>query len=721
MKKTGIFILLYAFLISTYAQKYNPLLPPNTYQNADNPNYWKNKMPHPGYWQQDVHYRIKADIDEKTDIITASEKLTYWNNSPDTLTFVYFHLYQNAFQPGSYYDELHKVNKRKTVYGKYESQGKGTEILKLLVEGKEVQTELDNTILKVYLPRPLLPGESIEFDIDFKTYFDTGNVRRRMKVYTSWGYKHYNGVHWYPRISVYDRKFGWTTDQHLGKEFYGDFGTFDVELTFANNFIVEATGYMLNRDEMLPEELRAKLDIKNFADKPWNSPPSEIIPYDSLKRKTWKFHAENVHDFAFTADPTYRIGEAEWDGIKCYALVQEPHAAKWQNAAEYTAKIIQTFSEDFGRYTYHKMIVADARDGMEYPMLTLDGGWDPDYRGLFVHEIGHNWFFGQVGNNETYRAALDEGFTQFLTAWGLQKLEGDTIPRTPSPSKYKERFRKPYLNRVHNVYYGYISDAIREEDPPLNTRSDDFKNALGHGGGYRHVYYKTATMLYNLQYVLGDELFQKAMKHYFAQWKIAHPYFEDFRNSVIRYTHVDLNWFFDQWLETTKYIDYSVKRVKKLKEKDSYAITFERKGTMEMPLDFTATNYNNQKYHFHIPNNWYVKKTDATVLPKWTGWGILNKKYTARIDVPGGLKTVEIDTTKRLADVNYLNNSNYIPLSYQFDSRIYNRPDLYNYELFARPELWYNALDGLKAGIHFNGNYMRYKHVFTLTLWMNSG
>ena len=139
-------------------------------------------------------------------------------------------------------------------------------------------------------------------------------------MFNSYGSKHYNGCHWYPRIACYDRKFGWTTDQHLGREFYGDFGTYDVTLDFASNYIVEATGYLLNRDEVLPPDLREKLDIKNFADKPWGEKPSVIIPYEEGKRKQWRFYAENVHDFAFTADPNYRIGEAEWNGIKAYSI-----------------------------------------------------------------------------------------------------------------------------------------------------------------------------------------------------------------------------------------------------------------------------------------------------------------------------------------------------------------------------------------------------------------
>ncbi|MBL4624254.1 MAG: M1 family metallopeptidase, partial [Flavobacteriales bacterium] len=714
-----IFVLLYPFI--GIGQTYNALSKPNTYQNNDNPNYWKNKIPRAGYWQQDVHYIIKADIDETTDIITASQRLTYWNNSPDQLDFVYFHLYQNAFQPDAYYDNLQENNGIRPKYSVYEQQKKGTEIIKLTIAGNEVKTELDNTILKVWLDKPLKAGESIEFTIAFKTYFGGGSVRRRMKKFNSSGFTHYDGVHWYPRICVYDRKFGWTTDQHLGREFYGDFGTFDVELTFSSNYVADATGFMVNRNEMLPEELRKKLDIKNFATKPWNETASEITAYDSLAHKTWIFHAENVHDFAFTADPTYRIGEAEWNGKKCIALVREPHASGWQNAAEYTAKIIETFSNEIGMYTYHKMIVADAKDGMEYPMLTLDGGSDPGYRGLFIHEIGHNWFFGQVGNNETYRAALDEGFTQFLTAWGAEKIEGDTIVKNLPRSSYKQKYRKKELTRYRNVYYGYLRDAIKHKDPQLNTHSDAFNGAVRHGGGYGHVYYKTATMLYNLQYVLGDELFIAAMQNYFSEWKIAHPYFDDFRTSIINYTKVDLNWFFDQWLETTKTIDYGIKSIRRGTEENEFIITFKRSGRMQMPIDFNVTSRSGKTYTYHIPNTWFEKKTNATILPRWIGWDKLQPTYDASIIIPAGIDEIQIDTTNRLADINMLNNTNKFPVEFTFDHHVYNRPDNRYYELKTRPDVWYNGFDGLKAGLHMNGSYMNYKHQFDLNVWMNSG
>jgi aminopeptidase N len=542
------------------------------YTKESNPLGWHLRKPHAAYWQQDVHYTIAARIDEVENSITATENLEYVNNSPDTLREVFFHLYQNAFINVSYLRNLEKSNGVKARLGAREAAGLGIGITGLTVNGQTPVLELDNTILKVTLPGPLLPGASATFAMYFKTWYDRGTTRRRMQMYPAWGFMHYNGCQWYPKMCVYDQHSGWNTDQHLGKEFYGDFGTFDVSLDFPSNYVVEATGAIQNRNEVLPADLRAKLDIKNFAQKKWDETPSIITPYVKGERKVWRYKADNVHDFAFTADPSYRIATAYWKGIECVGIAQEPHAAGWQNSAELVAKIIQTFSEDIGMYGYPKMVAADASDGMEYPMLTLDGGRDPGYRGLLVHEIGHNWFYGMVGSNETYRAALDEGFTQFLTAWGLRKIDGDTVRVGKPKGWYRRRFApEPQLVQDRTVEHAYITDAANRNELPLETHSDNFHSALNHDGGYRQVYYKTATMLYNLEYTLGDSLFQRAMQHYFDQWKFAHPYFEDFRQSIIDYTGVNLNPFFDQWLITTKTIDYSVARVQQ--DGDSARIT----------------------------------------------------------------------------------------------------------------------------------------------------
>jgi hypothetical protein len=691
------------------------------YRSVTNPLYWKNRVPNEAYWQQDVHYNIKAEINDSTDILTGSEELTYWNNSPLDLPFVYFHLYSNGQNKDSHAADLYKNNDYHLKFGKYRSQNLGTVVESVIVDGQELRRELDNTILKVYLPRPLKPGGSITFKINFKTYFDKEAIRNRMKMFNSFGKKHYDVVHWYPRITVVDSKFVWNTDQHMDHEFYGDFGSFYVEMTMPNNYIADGTGVLINEQEVMPAELRKKADISNFLKKPFNSPPSTIIERDGSK-KTWKFSAINVHDFAFTADPNYRIGESNWNGVRCIALVQEPHAAGWYNATDIIAKTLEVNSYNIGTYHYPKMIVADAQDGMEYPMLTLCGGFDPGYKALLVHEMTHNWFQGMVGTNENYRAWMDEGFTQFYTADTYQYIDGPITKEARPTNSYLNRFTEPRRiidDRIYTPFYYNV--VMKNEQAILNTHADDFNGGIRHGGGYGQSYFKTAVMLKNLEYVLGRSIFDKAMRHYFNQWKFCHPYPEDFRNSFIQYTGIDLNWFFDQWLETTKTIDYKVGKVKR-KKNNIYEITFHRKGSMQMPIDFMVIDKNDSAHHFYIPNTWFEKPTTATVLPRWTGWGPkLHPTYTATVSVGNPIKNVVIDPSFRLADVDMTNNSKHERFNLAFDSKVYNAPDWKKYNARVRPGFWYNGYDGVKAGVVLSGDYLATKHVFELGGWFSSG
>ncbi|MFZ9431106.1 MAG: M1 family metallopeptidase [Bacteroidia bacterium] len=708
----------------------------NPYQSPNNPHYWKNKKPYEGYWQQDVHYTIKAILNDNAEIINGEETLVYTNNSPNTLTEAYFHLYQNAVQPGSLTDELYKQNRAKVTYGQYESQKLGTVIHNIQInpeetpikdephESQNIAFEIQNTLLKIKLPTPLKPGEQITFQINFTTYFDRGSIRRRMKVYDHHGYKHFNGVHWYPRICVYDRKFTWETDQHVEKEFYGDYGYFDVTLTLPNHYIAEATGTLVNKDEVMPMALRKQLDIANFKDKPIGSQPSVIVPPDGTY-KTWHYQAVNVHDFAWTADPTYRIGETTWNGVQCVAIAQENNAKGWQQTAQFTAKVIATYSRDFGLYNYPKIVCADAADGMEYPMITLDGGYYPSHQSLIAHEVGHNWFFGMVGSNETYRAALDEGFTQFLTAWCMRKLTKESQPE------------------LKRAFAGYMDDAIDGTDEILETHSNDFHSATGHGGGYKHVYYKTASMLYNLQYYLGDSVFLEAMKNYVEQWKFCHPYIEDFRNSIIQSTQTDLNTFFDQWFQTNKAADYSIKRITPLKQANYYRVTLQRNGKMVMPVDLdflispnttqsTINNNGNSNrnvsqsdifYAVTIPVTQYQKPGRYNLKP-WIGWDKLRPTYTFDIEMPvdGKVKQVWLDRSGRLADINRVNNVWRKRSEWQLDlGNGENTNYLGVYQGLIRPAVRYNVASGVLLGAKASGQYAGRKKQFMLGLWYAPG
>lgn len=696
----------------------------NDFQLPTNPHYWKNKKPYEGYWQQDVYYQIKAKLNDTQESIDGSEKLTYTNNSPNTLHQAFFHLYQNAVQPGSLVDELYRVNKAKVNYGLYESSQMGTIVHSIVINGKSVPFSIQNTLLKIELPQPLKSGESIDFYIDFTTYFDRGSVRRRMKVYDHHGYKHFNGVHWYPRICVYDRKFTWETDQHVEKEFYGDYGAFEVELDLPNHYIVEATGVLQNKAEAMPAALRRQLDISNFKETPIGSQPSVIIPATG-KRKKWQFHAVNVHDFAWTADPTYRIGEVDWNGVKCVAIAQENNAAGWQQTAQFTAKVIATYSRDFGMYDYPKIVCADAADGMEYPMITMDGGHYPSHQSLIAHEVGHNWFFGMIGSNETYRAALDEGFTQFLTAWCMRKLTKENQPE------------------LKRAFSGYMEDAIDGTDESLETHSNEFHSATGHGGGYKHVYYKTASMLYNLQYVLGDSVFLEAMKDYVSQWKFCHPYIDDFRNSITQSAQTDLNTFFDQWFISTKAADYGIKKITPLRpRRNLYRVTIARKGDMVMPIDIDflirpsgttqlANAPKNSKailasdvfYSITIPVNQYEKPGRFNLKP-WIGWDKLRTTYTFDIEMPveGELRQVWLDRSGRLADINRTDNVWKNRNEWRWDlGNGANTSYLGVYQWKGRPDVRVNGGSGLMVGGIVDGQYAGRRKQFELGAWAITG
>lgn len=695
MKNTFIILLFYLLYINTFAQAH-----------------------YESYWQQETKYTIEASIDTETDILSGHQHLIYYNNSPHELQKLYFHLYQNAFTPGSYLDNKQQNSAQPIPFGHYESEGKGIEVNNIRINGQAAVSRLDNTILEIILPKPLPSGDSLIIEMDFKTYFDLSASWRRMRVYKAYGVKNYNGGHWYPRISVFDRKFGWTADQHMVHEFYGDFGTYDVSLKLPEHYIVDATGLLQNREQAMPEELRKKLDISNFKDKPLFSAPSEVIPV-SEKMKTWHFKADKVHDFAFVASPLFRIGEVNWNGIICRSLAMEPHAARWQDAARLTADIIKLFSTDFGMYAYPKMIVADVQSGMEYPMLTMNSGLSPDYAYIFSHEIGHNWFFGAVATNETYRGALDEGFTQFLTAWALEKLALERTISSPPSKTFPDKFRKQNDLRYRTIFYRYYEDAFYEEGTRVNQHSDKFLTDELYGTVYRQTYYKTGSMLYNLQFVLGDSLFKSCVKHYYDTWKFRHPYTEDMRKAFINHSGVELNWFFDQWLNTKKTIDYAVSGVSK-SGKGKYNITLQRKGRMEMPLDVMVIFKNGDSTIYHIPNRSFVKQTNAIVLPKWFGWDKLHPEYTFTIASKSKINDVIIDPENRISDMNRMNNTWKCNSTYSFDWLITQPENPYRYEYYLRPSLWWNETDGLKAGIHISGSYMKELHKLEARILYNT-
>ncbi len=622
------------------------------YRSESNKSYWKNRKPHAGYWQQDVHYEISAELDpEHNSIKSNNYRLMYWNNSPYTLQEAYFHVYQNAFIPGSYYEQLWMDNGKKVKFGPLEKTGKGTLVEGVHVDGIPVKVQPANTVFKIELPKPLHPGDSTVITMQFTTWFDNGDMRRRMKVIEEDGHKTFGAVFWYPAICVYDQKFGWNTDQHLDKEFYNNFGSFDVRLKMPWHYTAEATGLLKNVP--LTEEELAKTRIPYIQDSLKTKSKTIKVPYldprDALRE--WHWQAINVHNFAFTAGPLFTRADTTYHGIQIVALARPETQGTWRQALPFVMDIIESGEKYFGPYLWPKIVIADVQDGMEYPMITFVGGNYPANKGLLTHEIGHMWFYGMVGSNETYRAAMDEGFTQFFTA-----IVMEDISRQKRGFFIHKDFGFPVNYQYTDAYYGYLSMRKSGLDARLNTHSSDFNEGIRQEGGYGQVYFKTATMLYNLKYVLGDTVFWDAMKYYFDQWNHCQPYLEDFRQAIISHTRVDLNWFFDQWLETTKFTDYGLVKGGYDPLRKKYQVLIKRYGAMQMPLDLSAVNTSNGVIKIHVPNTWYKKPDAGILMPQWYGWGKFNKYYLLEFESVLPIKYVVLDPSFSLADIDMSDN-----------------------------------------------------------------
>ena len=691
------------------------------YRSETNPYYWKNRKPHSAYWQQDVHYTIEASLNDSSDILQGQEEILYFNNSPFELTVLYFHLYNKAYTPGSYLTQLQSNQSQTLRFGKYRKKGLGTEVTSVSQLNQPLKTELDNTILKVYLKQPLKPGASVNLSLSFNTYFDREVVQNRMKMFQNGPNKHYDIVHWYPRLAVFDAQRLWNTDQHLNHEFYGDFGSFHIKLWLPNHFICEGTGDLINANQALPDSLRRRIDLKQFANRNPSDPVSQPIKPNG-QQKLWEFSAINVHDVAFSADPSYRMDEIKFKNTRCVVLVQEKNAPGWQNSVGFLYRLIESLDQNLGPYPYSKLIVADAQDGMEYPMLSLCGGLDPENRSLIIHECIHNWFQGMIGTNETYRAWMDEGFTQFFTSEIMEELEGRYLYPNTSKNSWIQSLSDPERVVDHFLYTPYYTQAIKREEPlVLNTHSDDFNSTTTPEVAYSQTYFKTGVMLKNLEYVLGRPMLRQVLREYIKRWSFCHPYPEDFKSCVTHASGQDLNWFFDAWLDSPKFIDYSIHSVKKLK-KDSTQIIIKRKGPMQMPIDLAIIDAEDSVNFYYIPNTWNQKPTDAHTAQRWIGWGTqLMPHYTLTVKSDQKIKNVIIDPSYRLADHYLPDNQWKHRILWELDLPVKKPLQWRHYVIRTRPALAYNGFDGLKPGIHMQGDYLQTYHAWEATFWISSG
>ncbi|MBI4548393.1 MAG: M1 family metallopeptidase [Ignavibacteriae bacterium] len=668
------------------------------------------------YWQQDVHYTIDASLDPKEHRIKGKETLVYKNNSPHVLDVAYFRLYWNLFTSGSYGQQLSERNK----YYYHDTTG-GIWVSKVAVieDGQELipQYLIDNTIMEVKLPTPLTPRGSATFVFEFEERVPEGGNR------TGHQGRDYNIAQWYPQIATYD-KHGWDKSQYLGPaEFYNEYGTFDVSITLPKSFTLGYSGVLLNPEEVYSDSIRQQLKasegnietvrVVDYSKKDWKGEDTVMV--------TWKFHAENVRDFAWSANEHYIWDVTHWSpglgepSVTIHALYFEDKAEFWKEAAQYGRHAIDFFSRHFGQYVYPNCFIVEGPEGggMEYPGITFIGHiGDKNNHSLFgvvTHEVGHNWYPMMIGSNETHYGFMDEGFTTFITALAVEDYYGRYNNEFEWTEWYQNLLCFPNDNEREGIQRGSIFLAKTGYEEPIATHIYRFTEGGLFGGS---IYGKTAAVMFMLQYVLGDSLFEAVMKEYYNRWKFKHPYPEDFYAVAMEVSGRDLHWFFDQWFHRTYKCDYGIGRFDyKVEKKNNQPIyktefTICRNGQAIMPLDVRIKLADNR---------------DTTIWIPVDRWMNTEAKNEVTVDLPAEPLCAEINPDGRILDMNRLNNtSSMLPkMKWEFDNTLFSVTPIDAFQIKWRASFWYTDEGGWKAGYKFQGSYLNDLYATTVWNWYN--
>jgi len=579
------------------------------------------------YWQQQANYTIDLSLNTNDDSFVGKETILYTNNSNDELTKLFFHLYNNAFQPGSDMDvrsmDLPDPDRRvgDRISKLTKEQEGHLHVKSLSVNGENITatSEENETILEVNLLKPIPPHSVAKVEVEF--YGQVPLQIRRSGKDNAEGIE-YSMSQWYPKMCEYDED-GWHPNPYIGREFYGIWGDFNVNLTLPANYLVAAGGVLLNEDESFKRVQKAG---KNLL--------------------TWKFEAKNVHDFVWAADPDYVRTETQVvDGPKIYFYHQpeEKYNEAWDRLPEFTAKAFALLSKDFGKYPYPVYNVIQGGDGgMEYPMATLITGKRslPSLVGVTVHEGAHSWYQGMLATDESKYYWMDEGFTSFAATVVMNAL----FPAQADP----------YHRESIDSYLELVKAGIEE---PLTTHADHFETNYAYGVA---AYSKGETYLSQLEYIMGSELFNQTMHTYFNEWSFKHPEPEDILRVAEKESGLILDWFDEYFVGTTKTLDYAVDTI--LVGKGETEIVLERKGLFPMPCEVTV-NFDNgkdcvyyipldlmrgEKYRGEMPENWNLQQD----------WHWVDKTYSLKFKNPN-MKVVKVtvDAKNQTIDTDKTNNS----------------------------------------------------------------
>ncbi len=588
-----------------------------------------------GYWQQHVDYQMDVQVDVDDFTFTGTQKLTYTNNSPESLKRVYYHMYFNAFQPGSEMDmrlqqiedpDRRMVNSGASRIADLQPNEIGyLRATSLMQDGQPVSYKLAGTILEVELAEPIPSGGSTQLDMVFEGQVPL-QIRRS-------GRNSREGValsmsQWYPKMAEYDFE-GWHAHPYIAREFHGVWGNFDVKLTLDKSYVVGGTGYLQN-----PQEVGHGYQT-----------PGSKVPRVKGKTLTWHFKAPKVHDFMWAADPDYIHDTLEMeDGptLHFFYKDKEDIIDNWKNLQPKTADAMTFFSKNVGPYPYEQYSVIQGGDGgMEYAMSTLVTG-ERSFNslvGVMVHELAHSWFQHVLATNESKHAWMDEGFTSFISSLCMNSI-------------MDQQNENPFAGS----YSGYFRLVGSGKEQPQTTHSDRYEFNSAYGAS---AYSKGSVFLAQLGYVIGQDKLMQTLREYYRLFQFKHPTPNDIIRTAEKMSDIHLGWYLMDWTQTTNTIDYGIKEV--TGDEKSTQIVLERIGLMPMPQDILVVYEDGRRETFYSPlrmmrgekGNPYPAIT-RTVLPDWP-WAM--PTYTFTIDEPlSNIRAILLDPSQLMADINPDNN-----------------------------------------------------------------
>lgn len=587
------------------------------------------------YYQQFAKYAMDIDVDAANFTYNGKQTITYTNNSPDELKVVYFHLYWNAFKPGSMMDQRTQ-NLGKNGDSRLQKGGVSTlasipkseegaqNIHWIRQNGKNLKFEIQETIMKVTLDTPVKPNSTSTFTMEWDAVIPM-QIRRA-------GRNNREGIdmtmtQWYPKLAEYDYD-GWATFDYIGREFHAPFADFDINIKIDRDYVIGAGGTLLNPNE-----------VKGYS-------PNASVKAGPDNKVTWRWNAKNMLDFAWAADRDYTVETfTVLDGPKILYVYQKSDKTKfWEESKPYVEKFFQLMNSSLGRYTYPSYSFVQGGDGgMEYGMVTMMLGEArtlEDLVGLMVHEGGHSWNQQIMAYNESVRPWMDEGFTSYYDSRIMHQL---FPPEKPEPN--------PFLGSLNN-YRNFVKRGIEE---PAVWLGDHHENGTAYSFA---TYVKGELFLVQLGYIMGEDTLNSVMKEFYNQWKLKHPTDRDFMHVAQKVSGMDLKWFQHYWINTTKTIDYAVKEVKH--DGNTTTVTLENKGGIPMPVDFSVLTKDNKVVNYQIPLNMTHTWKSKDIYGSFTTlnyWPWTQKEYTFTIPYSKAqISALGIDFSQRLADVNPADN-----------------------------------------------------------------